>query len=178
MKKRLFISICLIGICSIAICYAADIQSKIEHVTYDITLDEKKLTFNSPIFSFNDRTYVPLREFCDALNIKVDWEHDSVKILTNTNSLIGEPPMDRKLSLKDFKFIISDMSMNEIFESVGEPDYYTGSGIMWGVYILEDGNKLHLNDYMTGKIKVISLEVRDGTRIPIDFDNNGVLMIK
>ncbi len=51
---------------------------------------------------------------------------------------------DRKLVKEDFENIELGSSLSEIEEKFGEPDGWAGSGILWPVYVLEDGSAVEL----------------------------------
>ena len=51
---------------------------------------------------------------------------------------------DRKLVKEDFEDIEPGSSLSEIEEKFGEPDGWAGSGILWPVYVLEDGSAVEL----------------------------------
>lgn len=150
-------------------------------VDFDISLNGKKVEFSMPVVTIDDRTYLPLREICNTLGVSINWVEEESKIEMFTNNNVqdddGSEAVESGFNLKDFKFIKLGMSMDEIHKMVGEPSYYTGSGILWGVYKLNDGNKLHLNDHMTGYLKAVFLETSDGVKIPLQFDENGTLEI-
>ena len=176
--KKILAWILLIALTSCAttfVGYAIVEQLNADIADYKITLNGKELSFNSPVITINGSTYLPLREFCNALEIGINWIGEENKIeIVNDKSITDETG----LYMKDFKFIKYDMDMSEIYKIVGEPDSYEGSGVLWGVYQLNDGNKLHLNDRMSGKLKVVTLETVDGCKIPIEFNEDGTLNVK
>lgn len=51
---------------------------------------------------------------------------------------------DRELKLEDFENIEFGSSLREIEDKFGEPDGWTGSGIVRPVYVLKDGSAVEL----------------------------------
>ena len=51
---------------------------------------------------------------------------------------------DRKLLKEDFENIELGSSLSEVEKKLGEPDGWVGSGILWPVYVLEDGSAVEL----------------------------------
>lgn len=112
--------------------------------------------------------------FGKSVTVDVDALIVSINRVSNEKVSETESPA---LTLDDFIFVTKNMDMDTIYQRVGEPSYYTGSGFMWGVYELSDGNKLHLNDHLTGKLNAVRLETPNGKLIPIDFNEDGTIEI-
>lgn len=159
----------------------------IEKVNFDIIINDNQETFDLPVVTINDVTYLPLRELCEKLNMKVEWYSEEKEInISKQQSQIFEgtikptsKPQDNdksktSLTLKDFSFLKKGMTLDEIFEKVGEPSYWEGSGMMWPVYILYDGTELHIRSY---KSLDNFLQISDDAYVGIGFDDEGNIAI-
>lgn len=175
MKKVAIIySIIILLIFGTIVAYAGTNNLNLEQADFQFTLNGTDVQFELPVVTINDRTYLPLRELCGKLGITINWIGDDNKIemITKTDETSnGETHHE----LKDFSFLKEGMSLEEIYDIVGEPSYYTGSGIMWGVYTLDEGMRLHLHDYMSGYLKAVSLQTKDNTSVFIAFNEDGTI---
>jgi len=85
MKKRII----TLGIIAITILTTIVLASNIEQLTAYIAqlrifVDGEERSFENPIVTINDRTYVPLREVSEVLGMSVDWDGDNQKIIINS----------------------------------------------------------------------------------------------
>lgn len=51
-----------------------------------ILKNEQPIKFNNPIYTVDDLTYVPLREFCEKLGISLKWNQDRQQIVLDVNN--------------------------------------------------------------------------------------------
>ncbi|MBE7020129.1 MAG: copper amine oxidase N-terminal domain-containing protein [Ruminococcaceae bacterium] len=136
-------------------------------------------------YMINDRMYIfeesGVRLFeAMGCSVEIDEASKTVKINSIASDIDTKHWGIAKAShhIKNFKFIKYDMDMSDIYKVVGEPEDYVGSGIWWDIYRLRDGNYLHLNDHMTGKLKVVILETEDDRKIPLEFNEDGTLNVE
>ena len=77
MKK---ISIFILLICTLlmgSVVMAENNETEAEVVDFKITLNDNYMDIKNPILAFEDRTYLPLRELSELLDLYVAWDNDS-----------------------------------------------------------------------------------------------------
>jgi hypothetical protein len=81
LKRILFI--CSIFILSTtALSYAGTLIKKVYFSGFPIYVDGEEYSSQNPILSYQDRTYMPLREFAEMLGVKVDFEDGKIYLKT------------------------------------------------------------------------------------------------
>lgn len=84
LKKTTFISIVILTLVTLII-FAENIA---QYTAYEygakILVDGKETNFTMPVVLINDRTYIPLRETAENLDINVEWLGEENKILLNS----------------------------------------------------------------------------------------------
>lgn len=80
MKKRIIIALSLVvGSVILATVVTAALSTRqftANEVDFKIFIDEKEQNFNQPIVTIEDRTYLPIREFCDAAGFDINWDEE------------------------------------------------------------------------------------------------------
>lgn len=148
-------------------------------------IDERIVVDNETLQYFTKLFGKSVTVNLDALVVSINRvnEEQKIEVAMGSNGVVNESnekvseTESSALTLDDFIFVTKNMDMDTIYQRVGEPSYYTGYGFMWGVYELSDGNKLHLNDHLTGKLNTVRLETPNGELIPIDFNEDGTMKI-
>ena len=82
MKKYLIL-FCMV-ITSLCSCvYAGNLVKKVYFSPYPILIDSKEYSSEMPILSYQDRTYVALREFSEMVGVKIDFIDETIIIDTD-----------------------------------------------------------------------------------------------
>ena len=156
-------------------------------VDFDVVLNKKVLSFDLPVITVNNWTYLPLREFCEKANMDITWDEENKKIFMNTNNDDSSLPdendndysqltVDSDLTLEDFEFMRLNMDMNEIYEVLGEPHGVSGFGRQFDVYFLENGDTVHLAyDYEPNFVLIgARYETKDGLALRIILEEHTI----
>ncbi len=81
MKKNIFI-LMLVFLFSFSVVQAGTLVKKVYFSTFPIVIDGKEYSSESPILSYQDRTYVSLREFSEMIGVGIDFKNDTIIIST------------------------------------------------------------------------------------------------
>ena len=116
MKRKLFIILCLIAFSLFVATMVFAFSTKqyiANEVDYAIIIDEEDYNFTGPIVTINDKTYLPVREFANALGYRVDWneERREVSIMDQRDCFIDDVYTTREGVLKNgrkYKFYGTD----------------------------------------------------------------------
>ncbi len=82
MKKYLIV-ICIFCMSIFSCVYAGNLVKKVYFSPYPILINDKEYSSEMPILSYQDRTYVALREFSEMVGVKIDFIDDTIIIETN-----------------------------------------------------------------------------------------------
>jgi len=91
MRKKLTICgfvIVIILITLITAVSASNAESLAAYVAqFRVFVNGEERTFENPIVTINDRTYIPLREISEVLGMDVEWDGENRKIIINNSQL-------------------------------------------------------------------------------------------
>ncbi len=85
--KRSMIFICIGIVMLTSIAFAGNLVKNVSFSTFPILLDGERYSSETPILSYQDRTYIALREFSELINVGVDFNEGTIYLDT---SEIGE----------------------------------------------------------------------------------------
>lgn len=133
----------------------------------NIKVNDVFMYLYTDLVDFGGIAYVEVRSVCNALGMKVEWSSDEnkAKIYTDGGSM----------TIEAFAFLKYGMSMSEVFETIGNPDYQAGFGMMWPVYIVSGRMTVHVRSYDT--VMEVFVNTLEGTEYSLDFDENGEIII-
>ncbi len=143
-----------------------------QKVFYDVFVNDTFIDFDLPIMSIDNRTYVPLREWCEEINCEVNWNEAEKKVEISAKEGETIIPFDteRKYRLADFAFLNKEMNIADVYTKLGPPDVWEGSGHISGVYYLEDNSKIMIMNSDTDKVTNVYYILPDGTQVTLHFD--------
>lgn len=135
MKKYLIL-ICIVVTSLFSCVYAGNLVKKVYFSPYPILIDGKEYSSEMPILSYQDRTYVALREFSEMVGVKIDFIEETIII-------------DSKNKEKDNIEVIQDSSQNEIIEKnenliTKSEEENLSNTLSEMVYITKSGTKYHI----------------------------------
>ena len=92
MKKRIIIwGALIIATIWATVVYAGNIEQLTAYVVqFRVFVNGEERSFENPIVTINDRTYVPLREVSEVLGMDVKWDGENQKIIINSQSVVRE----------------------------------------------------------------------------------------
>lgn len=126
--KKYFIVICLICMSFFSCVYAGNLVKKVYFSPYPILINNKEYSSEMPILSYQDRTYVALREFSEMVGVEIDFIDGTIIIkTTEENEFVEEE-----------KETVIDDELDEITEE--NNTMITNSEM---VYITKSGTKYH-----------------------------------
>ncbi len=137
MKKYLIL-ICIVVTSLFSCVYAGNLVKKVYFSPYPILIDGKEYSSEMPILSYQDRTYVALREFSEMVGVKIDFIDETIII-------------DSKNKEKSDMEVTQDSFLNEKIEKEEnlitkseEKDENLSDTISEIVYITKSGTKYHI----------------------------------
>ncbi len=147
---------------------------KVEHT---VCIDDTVVKLSAPVMSIDNRTYVPLREWCEKINCEVVWneQEEKVEIFSKNpeNDIIANVnPEGKRRSIEHFYFLEKDMDMKEIYKRVGNPHYWRLAYIMMPVYYIDDTTTLILHQDAYSKLYRVQLQFKDGTTISLEANQD------
>ena len=77
----------------------------------------------------------------------------------------------KERTLEDFRGLRSGMTVDEVLNLIDRPDAYEGSGLLYHVYNLHDGNQIRLLFTEQG-LDWVLLKTTSGEKVPL-LDENG-----
>ncbi len=116
---------------------------------------------------YNNEVYVPVTKLVGLSHGRMWWsEKDSTLFAFSTDI----PHIDygktqtKTFNIDEFKFIKKWMSFKEVYDKVGPPTIYDGSGIVTPEYLLEDGG--YLTFYLAPRDSICYAYIRykDGSK--------------
>lgn len=135
--KKYFILICIVVMSFFSCVYAGNLVRKVYFSPYPILIDNEEYSSEMPILSYQDRTYVALREFSEMVGVKINFVDETIIIDT----------MNKEKS--DIEHI-QDSSENEVKEKeenlitkVEDNENYSDN-LSEIVYITKSGTKYHV----------------------------------
>lgn len=156
--KKAFVLCTVLIICLTGCVYAGNLVKKVYFSPYPIIIDDEEYSSEMPILSYQDRTYVALREFSEMVGVKIDFVDDTIIIETSDD--------DIKNNKEKLESIISSEKVNEIVEDeselIKETEITTKSEM---VYITQTGTKYHVKSNCSkGNYYTTTLEmaIKDG----------------
>lgn len=135
MKKYLIL-ICIVVTSLFSCVYAGNLVKKVYFSPYPILIDGKEYSSEMPILSYQDRTYVALREFSEMVGVKIDFIEETIII-------------DSRNKEKDNIEVIQDSSQNEIIEKnenliTKSEEENLSNTLSEMVYVTKSGTKYHI----------------------------------
>lgn len=91
MKRIVLISICVVfAFISVTVLADQNLIFTAEKADFKIEVDGEEKTFDMPIVTINDRTYLPLREMAETLGVGIEWLEDEQKIMIKSGIEFGD----------------------------------------------------------------------------------------
>jgi len=81
--KKIICFICIFCVIVGTASYAGTLVKKVYFSAYPISIDGEEYASESPILSYQDRTYVSLREFSNMVGVEIDFKDDTIYLTTN-----------------------------------------------------------------------------------------------
>ena len=82
MKKKTCLLFVLLIFSLTSFVYAGNLVKKVYFSPYPILIDDEEYSSEMPILSYQDRTYVALREFSEMVGVKIDFVDETIIINT------------------------------------------------------------------------------------------------
>lgn len=144
MKKRIFLTILIFSFLLLGSSSILAMVVTKEYIVCESNATyykgEEKLQFEEPCFTYNSKTYVPVRQLCDYLNIPIIWngEKNQIEIdsyhkivstgkMPNTNVLSDGVVPDKESALMIGKIIL-ESTVGESMEYQDGEYYYCLNG--------------------------------------------------
>ncbi len=127
--KRILILCMTFILTTSAISYAGNLVKKVYFSSFPIHIDGENYSSENPILTYQNKTYVPLREFSEMVGVDIDFKNGEIYIDTE------EYDEEEKL---DSKNLGTDNDMNTI---LGQEEAVKEDGIV--VYVSKTGVKYH-----------------------------------
>jgi len=136
VKKRIIIFGIVVTISFIALIatvLASNTASLIAQVVqFRVFVNGEERTFENPIVTINDRTYIPLREISEVLGMDVVWDGENQKIIINNS----QPPLpnDSEINPNEKNLETNDSQIPESYSNESEWDtlYAFEQDGLWG----------------------------------------------
>ena len=107
-----------------------ELIAKVEQ--YKIIVNGEEKIFNMPIVTINDRTYIPLRETAETLDMDVRWDDEKQEI--NINNMIEEDELYVFYKNGLYGYIDKD------FNIIIQPKYYYAEDFSEGLALVRTSN--------------------------------------
>lgn len=137
--KRILIICSILILSTTALSYAGTLVKKVYFSSFPIYVDGEEYSSQNPILSYQDRTYMPLREFAEMLGVNVDFEDGKIYLKTPDTNEDDEKTKEENIlqnagaSYSEGEFLteknILDVAGNDDKENI--------------VYISKSGTKYH-----------------------------------
>ena len=134
--KKISILLVMLFVCLTGCVYAGNLVKKVYFSPYPILIDDEEYSSEMPILSYQDRTYVALREFSEMVGVEIDFEKET--IIINTKKTNHNEKNNSSNAKED---LISKEVTTETKQEESEVKVSTKSEI---VYITQSGSKYHL----------------------------------
>lgn len=136
MKKYLIL-VCIICTSLFSCVYAGNLVKKVYFSPYPILIDNKEYSSEMPILSYQDRTYVALREFSEMVGVKIDFVDETIIIDT-----INKEKSDIEHIQDSSKNEVTEKEENLITKAEDNENY--SDNLSEVVYITKSGTKYHV----------------------------------
>lgn len=80
--KRILFLCCVFVLSTMTLSYAGTLIKKVYFSSFPIYVDGEEYSSENPILSYQNRTYMPLREFAEMLDVKVDFKDGKIYLAT------------------------------------------------------------------------------------------------
>lgn len=127
--KRILILCMTFILTTYAISYAGNLVKKVYFSSFSIHIDGENYSSENPILTYQNKTYVPLREFSEMVGVDIDFKNGEIYIDTE------EYDEEEKLDNKNLE---TDNDMNTI---LGQEEVAKENGTV--VYVSKTGAKYH-----------------------------------
>lgn len=92
-------------------------QFTANEVDFKIIINGKECGFEQPIVTIEDRTYLPIREFCDAIGYDINWDSEKEEVLmSNKKNIFSD-------SIKVSREGILENGRKYIFHGIDEQNF-------------------------------------------------------
>ncbi len=135
MKKKTFLLFVVLIFSLTSFVYAGNLVKKVYFSPYPILIDDEEYSSEMPILSYQDRTYVALREFSEMVGVEIDFMEETI-IINTKKDYVGDFRNEKEDTITKEKDLLSAQNDTEI-ESVSP----SKSSI---VYITKTGTKYHM----------------------------------
>lgn len=126
--KRILFLCCIFILSTVTLSYAGTLVKKVYFSSFPIYVDGEEYSSENPILSYQNRTYMPLREFSEMLDVKVDFKDGKIFLET--------PLVEEDIEYLDDEKISNFENENMLKESENNQ-----SDIV--VYVSKSGTKYH-----------------------------------
>lgn len=85
MKKRILV--CFVAVLSLAVLVGFKSDELVATVVdFKVSVNDKEVTFENPVVTIDNRTYLPLREVAETLGVDIEWVEETREIKITNNS--------------------------------------------------------------------------------------------
>lgn len=154
--------------------YAEDFQVK--NFSPKIMFENKYLTFSTPIFMYEDLTYVSLRDFCNILKYDVRWNEDINTILIEQESKKNNLVKNEEIAYKIGKVLLESYCNSSLEYMDDEFKFYLNVIESENFWTLKQ-EVLYKNSYFyAGNIisPFIKINKEDGKVLEISSDSSEI----
>lgn len=135
MKRNIFI-MAVVFLFSFSVVHAGTLVKKVYFSTFPIVIDGEEYSSESPILSYQNRTYVSLREFSEMIGVKIDFKNDTI-IISTEDDVVKDDFNKNEIDDTNLLDVLVNLDSNA---SKGENNTQYEDKI---VYISKTGSKYH-----------------------------------
>ncbi len=126
--KRILFLCCVFVLSTMTLSYAGTLVKKVYFSSFPIYVDGEEYSSENPILSYQNRTYMPLREFAEMLDVKVDFKDEKIYLVT--------PSIEDNNELEENKDVSYSEKANLAEENISKEEDVI-------VFISKSGTKYH-----------------------------------
>lgn len=135
MKKKTCLLFVILIFSLTSFVSAGNLVKKVYFSPYPILIDDEEYSSEMPILSYQDRTYVALREFSEMVGVEIDFVDETI-IINTKKDYVGNFHNEKEDTITKEKDLLSAQNDTEI-----ENASPSKSSI---VYITKTGTKYHI----------------------------------
>lgn len=139
--KKYFILICTVVLSFFSCVYAGNLVKKVYFSPYPILINDEEYSSEMPILSYQDRTYVALREFSEMVGVEIEFVEETIIIKTNNKE---EREFNESIKEEKEENIQENLIEKDEQQVEEKTDIKTQA-----VYITKTGTKYHIKSNCT-----------------------------
>ncbi len=137
--KKIWVLLVMFCFVTISHTFAGNLVKNVCFSPYPILINGERYYAELPVLSYQDRTYVALREFSEMINVSVDFVDNTIVIDGRAIDNVEEIEDGNDENFQDVEKQDTDLVEEKVYES----NNYTASQV---VYITSSGTKYHLKN--------------------------------